>query len=535
MSLRRLIACTQRVAFAALTALALLPATVCAADAGRERTLSPYFVVERAEAGVDALPLKSTAVEVHIAGVIADVKVRQRYRNEGERPLEARYVFPASTRAAVNALTMKIGDRVVQAEIREKQAARRDYEGAKREGKSASLLEQQRPNVFQMSIANLMPGDDIEVELRYSELIVPDDGVYRFVYPTVVGPRYNGARGRESHQAEPWIAQPTLRAGVPPKATFGMTLTLDAPMPVQSLTSPSHRLTIDGVGSGRVRAALAEAAEHADRDVVLDYRLAGREIASGVLVHEGQDENFFVAMVEPPARTPAAAIVPREYVFILDVSGSMHGFPIETAKTLLHGLVGNLRPTDTFNIILFSGGHSLLAPRSLPATRENIEAARRFIASQRGSGSTELLAALRVALALPQRGGSCPQLRRHHRRLRLDREGSDGPGARASRRRQRVRVRHRLVGQPLPDRRPGARRPRRTVHRAQPAAGRGRGRPVPHLHRSAAADARFVSIFAGSTPTTSIRRSFPICSRCVRWSSAASSAAHRAARSRSAA
>ena len=106
--------------------------------------------------------------EVRIAGVIADVKVRQRYRNEGGRPLEARYVFPASTRAAVNALTMKIGERIVQAEIREKQAARRDYEGAKREGKSASLLEQQRPNVFQMSIANLMPGDDIEVELRYS-------------------------------------------------------------------------------------------------------------------------------------------------------------------------------------------------------------------------------------------------------------------------------------------------------------------------------------------------------------------------------
>ena len=98
MSLRRLIACPLRIAFAALSALALLPATVQAADAGRERTLSPYFVVERAEAGVDALPLKSTAVEVHISGVIADVKVRQRYRNEGERPLEARYVFPASSR-----------------------------------------------------------------------------------------------------------------------------------------------------------------------------------------------------------------------------------------------------------------------------------------------------------------------------------------------------------------------------------------------------------------------------------------------------
>ncbi len=255
-----------------------------------------------------------------------------------------------------------------------------------------------------MSIANLMPGDEIDVELRYSELIVPTDGVYRFVYPTVVGPRYNGAPGRESHQAEPWIAQPTLRAGVAPKATFGMTRRARAPMPVQALTSPSHRFDDRRrAGSAPRRAPRWPAAvEHANRDVVLDYRLAGREIASGVLVHEGQGRELLPRDGRAAGtRCHAAAIVPREYVFILDVSGSMHGFPIETAKTLLRGLVGNLRPTDTFNIIPFAGGHSLLAPRSLPATRENIEAARRFIGGQRGSGSTELLAALRAALALP--------------------------------------------------------------------------------------------------------------------------------------
>ena len=116
-----------------------------------------------------------------------------------------------------------------------------------------------------------------------------------------------------------------------------------------------------------------------------------------------QEENFFLAMIEPPARVPSAAIVPREYVFVLDVSGSMHGFPIETAKSLLRGLVANLRPTDTFNIIPFAGGHSKLAPQSLPATRENVDAAVRFINAQRGSGSTELLAALRAALAMPSK------------------------------------------------------------------------------------------------------------------------------------
>ncbi len=144
------------------------------ATEGADRTLSPYFVVDQATPGVDALPLKSTQVDVKVSGVIADVRVTQRYRNEGSTPIEARYVFPASTRAAVTAMTMRIGDRVVQAQIREKQAARREYEGAKREGKSASLLEQHRPNVFQMSIANVMPGDEIAVDLRYSETHRPD-------------------------------------------------------------------------------------------------------------------------------------------------------------------------------------------------------------------------------------------------------------------------------------------------------------------------------------------------------------------------
>jgi Ca-activated chloride channel family protein len=382
-------------------ATSLIPVLAVAQTGESDRTLSPYFVVGGAAPGVDALPLKSTQVDVRVAGVIADVRVTQRYRNEGTVPIEARYVFPASTRAAVTAMTMRVGERVVAAQIREKQAARREYEGAKREGRSASLLEQQRPNVFQMSIANVLPGDEIAVELRYAETVVPTEGVYRFVYPTVVGPRYNGPPGQESRRPEGWIAQPTLRAGVAPKAAFGMNVAIDGPVPVQELRSPTHRLDVSSAGEKTLRATLAAAADHADRDVVLEYRLAGREIASGVLLHEGPEENFFLALIEPPARVPEAAIVPRDYVFVLDVSGSMHGFPIETAKTLLRGLVGNLRPTDTFNIIPFAGGQSKLAAQSLPATRENIDAAIRFINAQRGGGSTELLAALRAALGMP--------------------------------------------------------------------------------------------------------------------------------------
>jgi Ca-activated chloride channel family protein len=402
----RSLARRAQAALAAATLLALTPLSVQAQHDDRaERPLAPYFVVDRAAPGVDALPLKSTTVDVRVSGVIAEVRVTQRYRNEGTVPLEARYVFPASTRAAVNALTMTVGDRVVQAAIREKQAARREYESAKQAGRSATLLEQQRPNVFQMSLAHVMPGDTIDVELIYTEHMVPSDGAYRFVFPTVVGPRYNGAAGSESHAAERWVAQPTLRAGAAPKSTFAMTVDVVAPMPVQALASPTNAFRVDGVGTPRARAELAAAAEHGDRDVVLEYRLAGREIASGVLVHEGRDENVFLALIEPPARVASTAIVPRDYVFIVDVSGSMHGFPLDTAKTLLRGLVGNLRSTDTFNIVPFAGGHSQLAPQPLPATRENVEAAVRFINAQRGGGSTELLAALRAALALPAEPG----------------------------------------------------------------------------------------------------------------------------------
>jgi Ca-activated chloride channel family protein len=364
------------------------------------RSLSPYFVVDKGDTGIETLPLKSTEVEVKVSGVIADVHVTQTYRNTGTQPIEARYLFPASTRAAVYALTMRIGDRVVAATIREKQAARREYEGAKSAGKSATLLEQHRPNVFQMSLANVMPGDEIVVDLRYTETVIPTKGLYRFVFPGVVGPRYNGAPGRESHQPEGWIAQPTLRAGQAAQHTLGIKVEVNGPMPVQELRSPSHRLVTQGTGTRTTQAELAPAAEHANHDFVLEYRLAGGEISSGVLVHEGRDENFFLALIEPPARVPSSAIVPRDYVFVLDVSGSMHGFPIETAKTLLRGLVANLRPTDSFNIIPFAGGHSLFAPRSVPANRDNVEAAVRFINGQRGSGSTELLAALRTALSI---------------------------------------------------------------------------------------------------------------------------------------
>ena len=399
---------------AAIAAAILLSPTPgrAAQPADEDRTLSPYFAVNGAAPGVDALPLKSTRVDATVTGVIADVTVRQLYRNEGTTPLEARYVFPASTRAAVSGLRLRVGTRVVDAEIREKQRARAEFAQAKRAGKSAALLEQHRANVFQMAIANVMPGDEIAVELRYSELIVPTDGVYRFVYPTVVGPRYVSAPESEStatprDDAAPLvpglasIAHPILRKGIAASHTFEMNLRLAAPVPIQAVQSPSHPIAVEGVGADQASVQLAPDRAHADRDVVIEYRLAGSQIDAGVLLQPGRDENFFMALVEPPARVAGADVVARDYVFIVDVSGSMHGFPLATAKKLLRNLIGSLRPTDTFNVIPFSGGLSMLAPQSIAANGENIARALRFIDGQTGSGGTELLPALRYALAMP--------------------------------------------------------------------------------------------------------------------------------------
>lgn len=215
-----------------------------AAELRQERTLAPYFALPTATEGVDALPLKASTAVVDIVGVIADVKVTQTYQNTGPRPLEAVYVFPGSTRAAVYSLTMRLGDRVRLAKIQERQTARAMYQSAKAAGKSASLLEQQRPNVFQMQVANILPGDEITVELAYTELLTPTEGTYTFLYPTIVGPRYATPAARHAPAGERWLAQPYLQAGTPPPYEFRLAVNLTTGVPVQKIASPSHKVTV---------------------------------------------------------------------------------------------------------------------------------------------------------------------------------------------------------------------------------------------------------------------------------------------------
>jgi len=365
-----------------------------------DKTLSPYFIIQRDDPQTDRLPLKSTAASVNIAGVIADVTITQVYKNEGKNVLEAVYVFPASARAAVYDMKMTIGEREIVALVMEKQAARQTYENAKQQGKTASLLEQMRPNVFQMNVANILPGDVIEVKLSYTEMLIPENSVYEFVFPTVVGPRYSNQTAEEA-PGDTWIENPYTEEGVKPLYTFDLKANITAGMAIKDIRSSSHEVDITFSGSSKAAVSLKSAESNGgNRDFILQYRLAGNAIETGILLFEGKDEHYFLAMLQPPKQVKPESIPPREYIFIVDVSGSMHGFPLDISKKLMNDIITGLRSQDRFNVLLFAGDNSVLFENSMPATSDNVTKALRMIDEQQGGGGTELLPALKRALEM---------------------------------------------------------------------------------------------------------------------------------------
>ena len=365
-----------------LVGLMLIGGNIVVAQDDKDKTLSPYFVVISENPETDELPLKETSVKATVVGSIADVTVKQVYVNSGKNPLEAIYTFPMSTKAAVYGMQMTIGKRIVRAQIEEKKKARADYEKAKQEGKRASLLEQSRPNVFTMNVSNIMVGDTIVVELNYTELLVPEKGVYSFVYPTVVGPRYSNKNKSQAGPDDQFVASPYTKSGVMPTYKFGYELTINSGIPIQDVACKSHKMNVKHEGLKKTVVQLDKSETNGgNRDVIVNYSLQGSQIESGVLLYEGEDENFFLLMVQPPKKVQKEDIPPREYIFIVDVSGSMWGFPMTVTKTLMR---------------------KVFSPQSVDATKENIALADDFIQGGNAYGGTEVLNALRMADAIPR-------------------------------------------------------------------------------------------------------------------------------------
>jgi len=371
-----------------------------------DRSLAPRIWIPDGNPVTDHLPLKSSTADIVIDGPIARVTVTQHYTNAGARPINARYVFPGSTHAAVQGLTMKIGDRVVKAVIKEKQEAKKIYEAAKQAGKHAALLDQKRPNVFMMNVANIMPGDDVELTLQYSELLVPDQGVYELVYPTVVGPRYGGDPVQSAPDAD-WVSNPYAKDGAdgsnPAQIKTDIHVHLASPIPVSDLRSVQHKIITHWVDDKDAEISLDPTeTQPGNRDFILRYRLQGNQIDSGLMTYHWKGENYFLMMAQPPKHVAADQIMKREYLFVVDVSGSMYGFPIDTTRKVMGELLSTLKPNETFNILFFSGGSRMLSPTPLPATPENRQQAMAMLQTIQGSGGTELLPALKTAFAMPR-------------------------------------------------------------------------------------------------------------------------------------
>jgi len=364
----------------------LLLLFICNILFAQDNTECPYFSVFVEDTSTVEFALKATNIKATISGVIANVEMEQVYENSGEAGLDATYVFPMSTRAAVYSMQMIVDDRVIDAEIKEKAEAQEIFEEANENGQTATLLDQQRPNVFQMSLANIEAGSTLKVKMNYTELIEPEKGIYQFVVPTIVGPRFTTG-------GEEWIAQTKNDSLAVSETALNIDLKINAGMNV-SATSTSHNVEF----TKEDETVFCQLKTNPEKDFIVDYTLNDNKIETGLLLYEGGKENFFLTMIQPPKPEVNFRSPKREYVFVIDVSGSMRGEPIEISKGLITDLLYDLNSDDKFNILFFSGGSSVFSENSLPVTPENINEAIKMIDNINAGGGTYLLPAMQQAL-----------------------------------------------------------------------------------------------------------------------------------------
>jgi Ca-activated chloride channel homolog len=360
-----------------------------------------------------ALPMLSSDAAVTITGDIATVRVTQTFANPNDRPLHARYVFPLPHDAAVYAMTMQTNDELVRAKIERVDEAKKTFETAKEQGKTAALLEEHRANVFTQDVANIPANDRVTIALEYAETIPREDGLYAFHFPMAVGTRYdNGANG---------IAVPALEKPLPHGASgptegergssagrtrrVSVRIDLHAGLPIETLESPSHAIEVDTPSVDHKRIALAQGKVVDDRDFIMKYRLAGVRTAAGFVAHRDGRGEFFSMLIEPPKTAEEAMIEPRELVFVLDASCSMSGEPIRASKRLVEKMLDRSRPADLIRIIHFGSDAHAFSAEPLPATPDVLARARRYLASIDGQGGTEVELGIKAALEPPVPSG----------------------------------------------------------------------------------------------------------------------------------
>lgn len=343
-----------------------------------------------------ACPLKSTDVQAEITGFLSRVKVRQEFQNNFAEKIEAVYVFPLPNNAAVDDMTMRIGpngERVVRGKIMKREEARAVYNTAKSSGQIASLLDQERPNIFTQSVANILPGEKIVIEISYIETLKYEAGSYEFVFPMVVAPRYMPSANKSANAAN--INPPmTIRAG----HDISISVRLDAGVPVDSIASKSHQIVSAARSASSFDVSLKNEKTIPNKDFILRFDVAGKKISDAVLTHRSDKGGYFTLILQPPDRVDAKDVTPKEIVFVLDTSGSMDGFPLDKAKESMKMALAGLHPQDTFNLITFAGDTDILFDQPVPATPGNLKIAQDFLKERDGGGGTEMMTAIKAAL-----------------------------------------------------------------------------------------------------------------------------------------
>lgn len=356
------------------------------------------------------LPLEHTSVHAALVGYVGTVDVTQQFKNPFDQKIEAVYMFPLPEKSAVSEFVMTIGERRIRGILREREEAEEIYAEARAQGYQASLLTQQRPNIFEQKVANIEPGKRIDVDIRYFQTLSFRDGWYSFVFPTVVGPRYN-----PPGSADPVLALPRQDTGhagdaavryLRPNERSGhdisITVDLDAGVDIEEIVA-SHRIVETQSGPTKAHVELASQTTLPNKDFTLDFRVAGETLKSNLLTYIDDEtgQGYFTFMLYPPAAIDRLERQPLELVFVLDCSGSMNGEPIAQAKDAIIAALDRLTPDDTFQIIRFSNEASQLGRVPLHATSENRRAAREYVRGLSGTGGTQMIEGIKAALDFP--------------------------------------------------------------------------------------------------------------------------------------
>ena len=366
-----------------------------------------------ADGAVLQFPLEHTDVRAEVTGNIAQVELIQIFRNPYKKKIEAVYVFPLPNRAAVNGMEIKIGERTIEATIKKRDDAQRIYEEARAAGHVTALLEQERPNIFTQSVANILPGNSVEVTIRYFETVPYENSAYTFSFPMVVGPRFipgepstSGERGWSPNTTDvpdaSGITPPVLEPGQRTGHDISLSLQLDAGATLTELAAPSHDVTIERNGETSAVIRLANEAVIPNKDFVLRYSIDGEAPRVALLPHRRDGNGHFLLLVQPETEPPDKDISPKEMIFVVDGSGSMSGFPIEKVKEAMRYALKNLNAHDTFRIIRFSNGVESFQPGPVPATSANIQQGLAYVGTLSGRGGTIMLEGVEAALRPPK-------------------------------------------------------------------------------------------------------------------------------------